>query len=176
MSVEIRPARVEDIPSLHRCLDAVAHEQRYLAFLEAPPLEASRAYWGKMIEQRWPFHVALDASDAIGWCDVSPNSRPALAHGGTLGLALLEVHRGRGIGRRLLAATVENARSFGLERIELTVLLSNVRARRLYSAMGFQEEGLLRKYWKVRDRHEDCVLMALLRSRPQQKIQRRAPC
>jgi RimJ/RimL family protein N-acetyltransferase len=170
MSIEIRPARVEDIPSLHRCLDAVAREERYLAFLEAPPLENARAYWSKMIEQRWPFQVALDGFDTIGWCDVSRNPRPALAHGGTLGMALLELYRGRGIGRRLLAATVEDAWRFGLERVELTVLCSNVRARRLYEAMGFQQEGVLHKYWKVRDQHEDCVLMALLRSRRVRKL------
>jgi RimJ/RimL family protein N-acetyltransferase len=171
MSIEIRPARVEDIPSLHRCLDTVAREERYLAFVEAPPLEASRAFWGKMIEQRWPFQVALDGSDAIGWCDISPNPRPALSHGGTLGMALLDAQRGRGIGRRLLAATVEDAWRFGLERIELTVLVSNVRARRLYAAMGFHEEGVLRQYWKVRTQSEDCLLMALLRSRREQKLQ-----
>jgi RimJ/RimL family protein N-acetyltransferase len=171
MSIEIRPARVEDIPSLHRCLDAVAREERYLAFVEAPPLEASRAFWGKMIERHWPFQVALDGSDAIGWCDISPNPRPALSHGGTLGMALLDAQRGRGIGRRLLAATVEDAWRFGLERIELTVLVSNVRARRLYEAMGFHEEGVLRQYWKVRAQPEDCLLMALLHSRREQKLQ-----
>jgi RimJ/RimL family protein N-acetyltransferase len=170
MSIEIRPARVEDIPSLHRCLDAVAREERYLAFLEAPPFEDTRAYWGRVIEQRWPFHVALERGDAVGWCDVSPNTRPALSHSGTLGMALLETHRGRGIGRRLLAATVADAWRYGLHRIELAVLCSNVRARRLYETMGFQEEGVLHQYWKARDQFEDCVLMALLRSRREQKL------
>jgi RimJ/RimL family protein N-acetyltransferase len=152
MSIDIRPARVEDIPSLHRCLDAVAREERYLAFLQAPPLEASRAFWGKMIEQRWP------------------NPRPALSHVGTLGMGLLDAHRGRGIGRRLLAATIEDAWRFGLERIELTVLVNNVRARRLYQAFGFHEEGVLRRYWKMRDQRQDGVLMALLCSRCEQML------
>jgi RimJ/RimL family protein N-acetyltransferase len=170
MSINIRPARVEDIPSLHRCLDAVAREERYLAFLQAPPLEASRAFWGKMIEQRWPFQLAADGSDAIGWCDISPNPRPALSHVGTLGMGLLDAHRGRGIGRRLLAATIEDAWRFGLERIELTVLVNNVRARRLYQAFGFHEEGVLRRYWKMRDQRQDGVLMALLCSRCEQML------
>ncbi|HEV2546147.1 MAG TPA: GNAT family protein [Stellaceae bacterium] len=171
MSIEIRPARVEDIPSLYRCLDAVAREERYLAFVEAPPLEASRAFWGKMIEQQWPFQVAVDGSEAIGWCDISPNPRPALSHGGTLGMGLLGAQRGRGIGRRLLAATVEDAWRFGLERVELTVLVSNVHARRLYEAVGFHQEGVLHQYWKVRGQREDCLLMALLRSRREQTTQ-----
>jgi RimJ/RimL family protein N-acetyltransferase len=159
----IRPARIEDIASLHSCFDAVAREQRHLAFLQAPPIEQSRAYWSGMIERGCPFQAAFDGPRAVGWCDVTPLPRPVLAHGGTLGLAVHADYRGRGIGRRLLAAAIEDAWRYGIERIELAVFADNLRARRLYEALGFMPEGLLRRHRKVNGVYEDSVLMALLR-------------
>jgi hypothetical protein len=43
-SVEIVPIAQDHIESFHRALDFVARERRYLAFLEAPPLESMRAF------------------------------------------------------------------------------------------------------------------------------------
>jgi RimJ/RimL family protein N-acetyltransferase len=159
----VRPARVEDIASVHSCLDAVAREQRYLAFLEAPALEQSRAYWSGMIERGYPFEAAFAGPRAVGWCDITPLPRPVLAHGRTLGMGLHADYRGRGVGRRLLAATIEHAWRYGFERIEPAVFADNLRARRLYESLGFTPEGVLRRHRKVNGIYEDGVVMALLR-------------
>ena len=80
MAIEIRPARVADIPEARDCLDIVARERRYLAMLEAPPLESSMAWWSGMIDQGWPFEIAVevtgDASRVVGWCDITPEGHP----------------------------------------------------------------------------------------------------
>ncbi|HYM33268.1 MAG TPA: GNAT family N-acetyltransferase [Candidatus Cybelea sp.] len=162
MPIDIRPAKFEDIPSARACLDVVAREQRYLAFFEAPPLEASRSWWSAMIEKGQPFRIAHDGERVIGWCDITPIPRPAFAHNGVLGIGLLPEMRGRGIGRRLLSATIDAARRFGLERIELDVFASNERARRLYLSLGFEVEGVRRRYAKLRGAYEDSTLMSLL--------------
>ena len=49
-AVEIVPIADEHIESFHRALDFVARERRYLSFLEAPPLEAARAFVLDMIK------------------------------------------------------------------------------------------------------------------------------
>jgi RimJ/RimL family protein N-acetyltransferase len=55
-----------------------------------------------------------------------------------------------------------------VERVCLTVVASNVAARRLYSAAGFEEYGLERRALKVGSEYYDEVLMALpLNPRPQ---------
>jgi RimJ/RimL family protein N-acetyltransferase len=167
--VVIRPARLEDIPSLYACLDAVAREERFLAFLEAPAFAQSEAYWTEMIERGCPFEAALDGRRAIGWSDITPVPRPAFAHCGTLGIGLHADYRGRGLGRKLLAATIAAAWRFGLERIELTVFMSNERARRLYELAGFLPEGVLRRHRKVNGEYEDSLFMALLRDRPEER-------
>jgi GNAT superfamily N-acetyltransferase len=51
-------------------------------------------------------------------------------------LAVIPEYRGRGVGRRLLAAVEEKARSLGCTKVTLEVLEANP-ARALYSAMGY---------------------------------------
>ena len=44
MTVEIIPIREDLIDSFHAALDVVCRERVYLAFLEAPPIEATREF------------------------------------------------------------------------------------------------------------------------------------
>lgn len=88
------------ISSLHRALDIVAREHRYLALLQAPPLEQSVAFYQGLIDGGFPHFVALgDDARVIGWCDVSPVFGQSRAHIGVLGIALLPQARGRGWAR-----------------------------------------------------------------------------
>lgn len=50
--VTIEPIRAEHVESFHRALDTVSRERKYLTFLEAPPLEAMRAFVQDMIEKK----------------------------------------------------------------------------------------------------------------------------
>src|SRR5438105_2574762 len=100
MTIEIRPARAEDIPGMHACFDVVARERRYLARLEAPPLDSSLAFWQNGIAQGWPLEVALDGARVVGWCDIIPEPHPGHRHAGVLGMGLLPERRGQGLGKR----------------------------------------------------------------------------
>jgi RimJ/RimL family protein N-acetyltransferase len=162
MAIEIRPARAGDIPSTRACLDVVARERRYIAMLEAPPLDSSRTFWGTVIEKGWPFEIAVDGERVVGWCDITQEHHIVHRHVGVLGIGLLPEVRGRGIGRRLLTATLDDARRFGLERIELSVYATNTRAQRLYEQLGFVVEGVRRRHRKLDGAYEDNILMALL--------------
>ena len=59
-------------------------------------------------------------------------------------MGLLPAWRGRGVGRRLLEATVAKARCEGFKRIELDVYADNPRAIALYEKAGFVREGIVR--------------------------------
>jgi ribosomal protein S18 acetylase RimI-like enzyme len=161
-TVEIVPIRQDHIESFHRALDFVARERRYLAFLEAPPLESTRTFVLGNIEQGHPQLVALSAGEVVGWCDVTPKPRPIYAHSGVLGIALMPEFRNRGIGRQLIDRALVAARTFGFHRIELTVREKNANAIELYKTVGFEIEGLQRDAVKVDGVFENVIMMATL--------------
>jgi ribosomal protein S18 acetylase RimI-like enzyme len=69
--------------------------------------------------------------------------------------------RGQKIGRRLIEATIEAARSIGLEKIELSVHATNEPAIALYRSLGFEEEGRKKRGCLVDGLYDDIILMAL---------------
>jgi ribosomal protein S18 acetylase RimI-like enzyme len=160
--MEIVPIASEHIESFHRTLDAVARERRYLAMLEAPPLEALRSFVKDNIARGHAQFVVLSKGDVVGWCDALPMSRPIHAHIAVLGMGLLPAFRGQGIGRRLLRQTLDAARANGLSRVELRVREDNANAIALYREMGFATEGMQRHAVKLDGKYENLILMALL--------------
>ena len=83
------------------------------------------------------------------------------------GLAVDPPQQGRGIGRALMEAAAEDARSRGARRLTLRALAPNTGARALYEACGFVEEGVLRGEFLLAGEYVDDVLMALdLTGRP----------
>jgi ribosomal protein S18 acetylase RimI-like enzyme len=165
MAYQIVPIAEEHIPGFRAAVDVVARERKYLAFLQAPPLDNVTSFVLNNIEHGYPQFVVLSADTVVGWCDVLPNrSRVIYSHCGTLGVGLLPEFRGKGIGRKLMQRTIDAAFAFGLTRIELTVRESNVNAIALYKSLGFQIEGLHRNSVCIEGEYENLYSMALLRA------------
>ena len=162
MPIEIVPIREEHIESFRAALDAVARERAYLSFLEAPPIESVRTFVRTNIARGHPQLVAVEGARVVGWCDVTPQSRPSMRHCGVLGMGLLPDWRGRGLGERLMRRALEASRAFGFARVELTVRDDNSRAVALYSKLGFQLEGRKRRAVQVDGAYYDLLAMALL--------------
>ena len=162
MPVEIEQIREEHIDGFHAALDVVCRERVYLAFLEAPPIEATRTFVRANIARGAPHLVALDEGRVVGWCDVLPDSRPTKRHGGVLGMGLLPQWRGRGLGAQILRQALVASRAFGLSRVELSVRDDNVRAQALYRQTGFEVEGRNRRAVQVDGVFHDLIVMAVL--------------
>ncbi len=161
--IRIVPTGDEHVEGFSRCVDAVAHERRWIALVEGPPVEASRAFVRHVLEGGGVHLVAVDgAGTVVGWCDVERHGREGFRHAGRLGIGLLPEARGRGLGRRLMTAAIDAARARGMERVELEVFASNTRAVALYASLGFVREGVKRRARKLDGRYDDEVLMALL--------------
>lgn len=80
-------------------------------------------------------------------------------------MGVLKDHRGQGIGRRLLEATIERTWAIGIQKIELSVYSSNEPAIQLYKKQGFVEEGVKKRGRLVDGIYDDVVLMALFPGR-----------
>lgn len=80
-----------------------------------------------------------------------------------LGYALAAKHEGKGL--MFEALTLANQYMFdeiGLHRIMAAYLPNNERSGNLLERLGFEKEGLARKYLKINGRWEDHVLTALI--------------
>jgi len=164
MKTTITPIRVEHLTSFRTALDAVAREKKYLAMIEAPPMERMSTFVHDNIAKGYAQFVAIEDGEVIGWADVIPALTHGVSHRGCLGMGLLPPYRGRGIGRKLLEACIARSWEIGLTRIELEVRADNEHALRLYQRLGFVEEGRKRRGLRIEGEYKDTVQMALLRT------------
>jgi RimJ/RimL family protein N-acetyltransferase len=83
------------------------------------------------------------------------------AHKGLLwGMYVRPDARGAGVARRLVEAVIAYARPH-VELIQLSVVVGNEQARRLYARLGFVEYGIEKNSLKYDGRYYDEILMAL---------------
>jgi ribosomal protein S18 acetylase RimI-like enzyme len=77
--------------------------------------------------------VAPERGEIVGLVmgTVGPDSRGAID-----ALYVASGHQGRGVGRRLLSASLDAFRSAGVSRVEVVVLAANKPARQFYEALG----------------------------------------
>jgi ribosomal-protein-alanine N-acetyltransferase len=81
----------------------------------------------------------------------------------TLGYSLAEQHQGFGLMREALAAVIPFVfHRFRLHRIEANYMPRNERSGRTLAALGFEKEGLARRYLLINGEWEDHVLTAKL--------------
>jgi RimJ/RimL family protein N-acetyltransferase len=108
------------------------------------------------------FLVARRRSQLVGWAHVAPGERRRTAHVGRLAVMVAPAHRGRGVGKALLAAVVRWAEASPVvHKLSLQVFAHNTVALRLYASMGFVEEGRrLREYRFPDGSWRDDLLMA----------------
>ncbi|MFI4938463.1 MAG: GNAT family N-acetyltransferase [Candidatus Berkiellales bacterium] len=162
LNFRIIPISEVYIQSFWAAVDAVARERKYLAFLEGPPIATTYDFVHEHLREGWPHFIALNGEQVIGWCDISSLHRPVYAHTGELGIGVLSAFRGKGIGNQLMSTALNQAKSIGLTRIELTVFEQNKTAIALYQKFGFVVEGLKRKAVKIGENYQNLVCMALL--------------
>jgi RimJ/RimL family protein N-acetyltransferase len=160
--VVIRPIVLRDIEQFRDVTNIVMRERAFLAFVEGFPIDEAAAFVARNLRLANPQFVADDDGRIVGWCDIRRETIPVYAHVGHIGMGLLADYRGRGIGERLLRATIDAARAAGFERIELTVYARNVRAAALYRKVGFAHEGTRIRGKKLDGEYDDVHLMGLL--------------
>ena len=143
MGVEIRRIREDDAETLKRTRLALLSDsptafgsnlERELAFTD--DAWAERAVGSSAGPTRSTF-LAFDGNNVVGIVG-------GLRDGRSVELTSMWTSpdlRRRGLGRRLVGATVEWAADAGAERVELWVMRGNDAAQRLYESLGFVVTG-----------------------------------
>ena len=105
--------------------------------------------------------VAVAGERVVGHLSIRREESPTTAHVATLGIAVAEDLRGRGIGSALIAECLRWARSVGVHKVMLSVFPHNAQAIGLYKKFGFVQEGRLVAYSRKATGYEDELLMSL---------------
>ena len=126
------------------------------------------SWWAERLETTTVFGGWVNNSPLVGTAGFAVQDSPKVRHKGVLwGMYVRPEARGTGLATALVQQVVAHAQTL-VEQVCLTVVASNVAARRLYSAAGFQEYGLERRGLKVGSEYYDQVLMVLpLNPRPE---------
>jgi RimJ/RimL family protein N-acetyltransferase len=104
---------------------------------------------------------AFSRDELLGVAGFAVRSGEKESHKGLLwGMYVRPRARGAGVARRLVEAVIEFARP-RVELLQLSVVVGNERARRLYAGLGFVEYGIELNSLKYDGRYYDEFLMAL---------------
>ena len=114
---------------------------------------------GHLPEHRF---VAEVDGEVAGWAAVVPYSRRAVYRGvGEESVYVAERARGRGVGRALLEALIESARTGGLWTLQAGVFPDNLASLELHRRLGFREVGVRERIGRLDGVWRDVVLLEL---------------
>lgn len=134
-------------------------------FLLYEPMDTAdfQPIFDDLLEKRVLYIFEYDGQKA-GMCKLVPLTHRCdhIAYLG--GVATHPSFAGRGLGKKMMLEVIALAQQSGFLRIELSTATTNDRAIRLYEKMGFQKEGILRRYThlKIEGRFDDEVMMSCL--------------
>lgn len=104
--------------------------------------------------------VSLDRLSVLGWAalgEVSP--RPVYRGVAEVSAYVAAVARGRGVGKALLQALVQESELNGIWTLQAGIFPENVASIALHNSCGFRKVGVRRRIGKVGDTWRDVLLL-----------------
>jgi len=159
-AVLVRLAVPADAASMIANVQSIAQEGIYLATERAPwsLQQLEEMLWENGQHQQ--VLVAEVDGQVVGDLWLARGRLAKTRHTATIGMSVLANHRGRGLGRALLAEAIQRARDWDVEKLVLSVFSSNLTAIGLYHSLGFQEEGRRVRQYRLITGDVDEVMMA----------------
>ncbi len=159
--VEVRPARPSDAKEALGLIARVAAEGRWIRTEDVSSERARRTR--RRFRRSWTTQhadvVAVAEGAVVGHLGVEREPGRQTKHVASLGMAVDEFWRGKGVGSALLAEALRWSAWAGVEKVALTVYPHNQRAINLYKKFGFVEEGRLSGHSKKASGYEDEIVM-----------------
>ena len=161
MAVIIRTADAGDAAAIAAVYNQGIAERT--ATFETEPRSVADAEARLRDQLRYPTIVADEDGAVVGWAGVS-SYRPRACYSGIgeFSIYIDRAARGRGIGRRLLDALVDEARGRGYWKLVARIFPFNDASRRLCRACGFREVGVYEKHGRLDGRWTDVIIVERL--------------
>ena len=159
--IEVRPVRAGDAEAIWQISREPGVIERILTLPSERLADREASIRDLGPDEHYMVGLLDDVVAGLGGLSVG---RGRLRHAGTVFLFVSARHQGRGVGSAILAALLDLAdRWLLLERVELTVIVDNEGARKLYERFGFEIEGRRRRSVIADGEMKDEWLMARLR-------------
>jgi RimJ/RimL family protein N-acetyltransferase len=165
-SILIRQAESTDAENLLNCLKTYIPQSEYIPKLEQEiKLTVSD-------EENWIrsflesdnslLLIAEHEHQIIGNIDLTGSRREMMAHTAVIGMGMLKEWRNSGLGTALISSVIEWAQQNPvLELIWLQVYTQNQPGYNLYKKMGFEENGIIKGFFKNKNGYFDNLTMTL---------------
>ena len=165
-SIIIRNCNVEDAAQLMHCVKTYLNDSDYI------PKESDE--FNLTIEQEMIWIRSLNESPnslllvaehegtIIGNIDLTGSGRRMMMHTAVIGMGMLKEWRNTGVGTALMNTAISWARNNSpLELVWLQVYLQNESGIALYRKMNFEENGIIKNYFKHKGKYFDVLTMSL---------------
>lgn len=162
-AIRIRPADRADLPAILAIYNEAVLTTTASYDYEPRSQEAQEAWFDDHATRNLPVLVAeSDAGEILGWSTLSTfRPRPGYRFTCENSVYVAASARGRGLGKRLLAPLIEDARRLGFRSIIAVIDARNEVSLRLHENFGFERAALLRNVGYKFDRWLDIVFMQL---------------
>jgi Acetyltransferases, including N-acetylases of ribosomal proteins len=164
--IVIREATAEDADKLLEYIEKIASDTEFLTFgpgeFQLTRDQERDTLDSYSLRDNALYLVAEIDGTIVGSLNFSGGSRLRTAHTGEFGISVLKAYWGKHIGKVLLKTLIEWAHQFHIIRkINLRVREDNDRAIRLYTSLGFIQEGIIKRDLFIDGRFYSSVLMGL---------------
>jgi L-amino acid N-acyltransferase YncA len=157
LTIDIRIAELADLEAITEIYNE-AILTTTATFDTEPKTTAERLAWFQAHDERHPILVAVDGGKVAGWSSLSKwSDRRAYDDTAETSFYVRSEFRGRGIGRKLKEATIEEARRLGFYTLIARVAEGSEESLHLNQSVGFVLVGTLkevgRKFGRLLDVH-----------------------
>jgi len=164
--VTIRQAEISDAEKLLSCIKDYIPHSAYIPKLEQEitlTIEQEKEWINTfLMNDNSLLLVAEYNNKIIGNIDLTGSRRKIMEHTAVKGMGMLKEWRNSGLGTALLKLAIQWAKQNpGLELIWLQVYTENELGLNLYRKMGFEENGIMKKFFKKDNRYFDNLTMTM---------------
>ncbi len=173
METRVRPATEADLPAILAIYNEVIANTTAAYVFEPHTLEMRQQWFAELKAGGWPVIVVESEGTIVGFgCIGVFRSKPGYKYTGEHTVHVHAEHRGKGIGRVLLSALIEEAKRMELRTIVGGIDAENAVSLKLHADLGFVETARMPQVaWKF-GRWLDLVFMQLLLPGPRSPQER----
>jgi L-amino acid N-acyltransferase YncA len=160
MSLFYRDATLDDLPAIVAIYNSTVAGRQVTADLEPVTVESRVEWFRAHGPQARPLWVVEEAGRVIAWLSFSDfYGRPAYSRTAEVSIYLDESARGKGLGKKLLAAALDVAPNLAIDTVLGFIFGHNAPSLALFGHFGFGEWGRLPRVAVLDGVERDLVIL-----------------